>query len=236
MKVCVIGDIHGTTKFLDCYMNIIEKDNDCEKIIVLGDHFDPYEYISVNEMIEKYQEFIDVCNKDNRIISILGNHDLAKYVIYNNTTNRTARGLDAEIIGNQIIKNLPNSYLVYKIGNYLFSHAGVSKLWLEDIDRYKDANYVEKIMSNYKGWTVDELADIVSFYPNDWSGCGKNMHQGCTWIRPQSLNLCAIEGYNQVIGHTQVENIVDFEMDNGMKLWLTDNMRKSEYLVLNIKE
>ena len=31
MKICVIGDIHGTTKWIDCYQQIIEKDNDCDK-------------------------------------------------------------------------------------------------------------------------------------------------------------------------------------------------------------
>ena len=35
MKVAVIGDIHGTTKFLECYKNIQETDSDVEKIIVL---------------------------------------------------------------------------------------------------------------------------------------------------------------------------------------------------------
>lgn len=235
MKVCVIGDVHGTTKFLDCYMNIIKNDNDCEKIIVLGDHFDPYENISVDEMIEKYQEFIDICSKDDRVISILGNHDLATYVIYNDSTNRTARGWNAEIIGNQISKNLPNSYLCYKIGNYLFSHAGVSQVWLDDISKY-GVGYEKMIMQNYKGWTTDELSDIVAFYYNDWSCYGNNEHQGCTWIRPQALDKCAIEGYNQVVGHTQVGEISSVEMKNGMQLWLTDNQRKSEYLTLNIEE
>ena len=60
MKVCAIGDIHGTNKFLDCYMDIKKNDDDCEKIIVLGDHFDPYDNISLDEMAEKYSEFIDI--------------------------------------------------------------------------------------------------------------------------------------------------------------------------------
>lgn len=236
MKVCVIGDVHGTTKFIDCYMNILKNDNDCEKIIVLGDHFDPYENISVDEMIEKYQEFIDICNKDERVISILGNHDLATYVIYNDSTNRTERSFAAqELISREITKNLPNSYLCYRIGDYLFSHAGVSQVWLDDISKY-NVGYEKMIFQNYKGWTKNELSDIVAFYYNDWSCYGNNPHQGCTWIRPEQLDHCAVEGYNQVVGHTQVENIFHCKMKNGMQLWLTDNQRKSEYLTLNIEE
>jgi hypothetical protein len=30
MKVAVIGDIHGTTKFLECYKNIQETDSDSQ--------------------------------------------------------------------------------------------------------------------------------------------------------------------------------------------------------------
>ena len=31
MKVAVIGDIHGTTKFLECYKNIQETDSDVKR-------------------------------------------------------------------------------------------------------------------------------------------------------------------------------------------------------------
>lgn len=237
MKVCVIGDIHGTTKFLDCYMDILKNDNDCEKIIVLGDHFDPYENITVDELIEKYNEFIDICKKDDRIISILGNHDLSTYIINDDCTNRTERNRrNQDRIGDVIKRNLPDGYLVYKIGNYLFSHAGVSQVWLDDISRYEDCNYAEKIMNNTKGWNVDELSGIVYFRYIDDSGYGDNEHQGCTWIRPHALDKCAVKGYNQVVGHTQVKEITKVQMENGMDLWLTDNCRKSEYLVLNIEE
>jgi predicted phosphodiesterase len=48
MKVAVIGDIHGTTKFLDCYMKIQQNDPKVDKIIVLGDWFDPYDNIDLD--------------------------------------------------------------------------------------------------------------------------------------------------------------------------------------------
>lgn len=69
MKVCCIGDIHGTDKFLTCYDNILKNDNDCDKIIIFGDHFDPYINVSIDEIIEKYNEFIQISKEDNRIIS-----------------------------------------------------------------------------------------------------------------------------------------------------------------------
>ena len=91
MKIAVIGDIHGTTKFLECYKNIQKNDSDVEKIIVLGDWFDPYVVIDFDTMIERYNEFVKIWKSDDRIISILGNHDLAGYIISNDSTNRTLR-------------------------------------------------------------------------------------------------------------------------------------------------
>lgn len=232
MKVCVIGDIHGTTKFIDCYMDIIAKNNDCERIIVLGDHFDPYENISTDVMVERYNEFIDICKKDNRVISILGNHDLASYVIRTDCTNRTERSFgNHSKITEAIKENLGNNYLIYKIGDYLFSHAGVSQFWLDDNMEYKD-----ELLSNKKGWSVEELTKLVSYYDGDWSGYGNNVRQGCTWIRPEALDNSAVENYNQVVGHTQVEDIVKIKLTNGKYLWMIDNQRKSEYLTLEIKE
>lgn len=231
MKVCVIGDIHGTNKFLDCYNNILKNDNDCEKIIVCGDHFDPYEGITYSDMLERYNKFINSCRNDDRIVSLFGNHDLSSYVIRGDYTNRTAMTAAAHgRISDAIKSNLDSSYLAYVIGNYIFSHAGVSSVWLQDIGK----DYADRILNNYKGWTSSELSDVVSFYNDDYSFYGNNEHQGCTWIRPEALIKFAIDNYHQVIGHSQVREICRASLNNGMDLWMTDNARKSEYLTLNI--
>lgn len=234
MKVCVIGDIHGTEKWDVCYKNILQNDNDCEKIIVCGDWFDPYTYIDIDTMMSRYNKFIEDCKNDERIISLLGNHDLESYII-NGETNRTTRDRDVhKMISDVIGENLPNSYLVYKIGNWLFSHAGVSQTWLDMNEEYKD-----DILSNRKGWGVMDLEVLCSYYDGDWSGYGSSVHQGCTWIRPDALITDLAEGYNQVIAHTQVKkicNLKDVCTDGSVKndIWMVDNQRIPEYLVLNI--
>ena len=235
MKVAVIGDIHGTTKFLECYKNIQEIDSDVDKIIVLGDWFDPYDDINLDTMIERYNEFVKIWKSDDRIISILGNHDIAGYII-NDSTNRTYKGVPRRKITEAIEPNLSESYLTYKIGDYIFSHAGVSQDWLNDISQYTYHNYVDDIMNCKKGWTEDELSDICVFYPYDWSGCGKNIHQSCVWIRPQALYECAIDGYHQVVAHTRVEEITKVSLKNGKDLWIVDDVQKPNYLILNIEE
>ena len=237
MKVAVIGDIHGTTKFLECYKNIQETYSDVDKIIVLGDWFDPYVRIDFDTMISRYNEFVKIWKSDDRIVSILGNHDIAGYIIQNDSTNRTIRfGEDREKIVESIKPNLSESYLTYKIGDYMFSHAGVSQEWLNDINQYQEHNYMNDILNCKKGWTAYELTDICTFYPYDWSSCGENPHQSCVWIRPQSLYSCAIDGYNQVVAHTRVNEITKVELKNGKDLWLVDDDQKPNYLILNIEE
>ena len=237
MKVATIGDIHGTTKFLECYKNIQETDSDVDKIIVLGDWFDPYIDIELDTMIERYNEFVKIWKSDDRIISIIGNHDIAGYIIPNDCTNRTIRfGKMKERITDVIEPNLPESYLTYKIGDYIFSHAGVSQKWLDDISRFTECNYVDDIMNCKKGWTKDELSDICTFYPYDWSGCGEHASQSCVWIRPHALINNAIEGYHQVVAHTRLEKISKVSLKNGKDLWIVDDDQKPNYLILNIEE
>ena len=241
MKVAVIGDIHGTTKFLECYKNIQENDSDVDKIIVLGDWFDPYDDIDLDTMIERYNEFVKIWKSDDRIISILGNHDIAGYIISNDSTNRTIKFWKMRQKITDVIKpNLPESYLTYKIGDYMFSHAGVSQEWLKDIEEYKRSysriNYVDAIMNCKKGWTEDQLADICPFYIFDYTRTGSNPHQSCVWIRPQALYDCAIDGYHQVVGHTRIEEITKISLKNGKDLWIVDDNQKPNYLILNIEE
>ena len=237
MKVAAIGDIHGTTKFLECYTNIQKNDSDVDKIIVMGDWFDPYEDINLDIMIERYNKFVEIWKSDNRIISIVGNHDIAGYIIQNDCTNRTERFFKNKQKITDVIKpNLSESYLTYKIGDYIFSHAGVSQDWLHDISQYANCNYVHNIMNCKKGWTEDELTDICTFYPYDFSGYGIDKHQSCVWIRPQALYSCAIENYNQVVAHTRLKEITKVSLENGKDLWIVDDDQKPNYLLLNIED
>lgn len=238
MKVVCIGDIHGTTKWIDCYRKILENDNDCEKIIVMGDWFDPYEDIPLDIMVERYEEFLKDQKEDDRIISLLGNHDLDGYVI-DGQTNRTERDRKKKKkISDEIKSNLDNSYLVYKIGNWLFSHAGVSQVWLDHLSKIYTF-YPEWIMSNKKGWTREDIYTLCHFSAYDYSGYGDSPYQGCTWIRPQALVDSHIKGYNQVVGHTRLKEITNLKSIESLELdediWIVDNAGEPEYLVLNIE-
>ena len=233
MKVCCIGDIHGTDKFLKCYDKIIKKDNDCDKIIVFGDHFDPYEKnIHFHDMIDNYIKFTEIMNKDERVISLLGNHDLSSYIIQLDKTNRTLKWkTGAAQISRHIRNNLNKSYLCYRINDYLFSHAGVSETWFNNLK----VIYQKRLLDNYIGWTDSELYNLVSFYPYDKSHWGDDPNQGCTWIRPESLINNPYGDYNQVVAHTREDVYQKIKMSNDKDLWMVDTKGNPDYLTLDIK-
>ena len=252
-EVAVIGDIHGTTKFIDGYNHILKYNNHVDKIIVMGDHFDPYENISFDTMVGRYNEFIECMKSDDRIISILGNHDLSKYIIYDDVTNRSEKlQLHVTKLGKLIESNFDKSRLIYECNGYLFSHAGVSECWMNHVAVLEGFNF-EKLKK--VGWTEDELYSIVRCSPLDFSGWGNNPFQGPTWIRPPMLVTYPYGNYNQVVGHTMIcsEKIREFcfgdsdfnvekcengfykvKMINDKDLWFVDNEGKSEYLVLSL--
>ena len=76
------------------------------------------------------------------------------------------------------------------------------------------------------------------FNKKDTSLCGDSIYQSPIWIRPGSLMRDMLPGYNQVVGHTQVKEIINLKNYEELEydLWLVDNQRKPEYLILNIEE
>ena len=253
-EVAVIGDIHGTMKFINGYEHILKHNNQVKKIIVMGDHFDPYSDISMDTMEERFNVFVNCMKHDNRIVSLLGNHDLATYIIKNDSTNRTSFFPSTKNRIRKLVEsNLENSRLMFKYGDYLFSHAGVSSIWVEEIAEPIDFDFKRL---NKIGWNEDELTALVKFYPFDFSGYWNNAHQGPTWLRPYVLVKYPYGDYNQVVGHTMMcfEDNRDFllesfgyktemdgnfykaKMENGKYVWFTDNAGDSEYLVLDIQK
>ena len=247
-KVAVIGDIHGTTKFIDGYIHILKHNNYVDKIIVMGDHFDPYDEIPFETMVERYEEFVNCMKHDDRIISLLGNHDLARYIIKTDQTSRTAKfHTTIRKISELIESNLDESRIMFTMGEYLFSHAGVSEYWMNSVAEPQGYNF-ETL--NKKGWTREELCKILNYYKWDFSGWGNNPYQSPIWIRPEMLVKHPYGNYIQVVGHTlmcielyrkkfkvDAEDIDGFYktvMCNGKDLWFTDNDGNPEYLILTI--
>ena len=75
-KILIIPDVHGRTFWKTA---VTQYENECDKIIFLGDYLDPYpwEEITRKEAIRNFEEIIEYKQKNkDKVVLILGNHDM----------------------------------------------------------------------------------------------------------------------------------------------------------------
>lgn len=205
----VIPDVHGRTFWRKAVNDYLGK----EPILFLGDYLDPYAYegITPADAYEVFHEIIDLkkAHPDD-ITLLLGNHDLH----YLNPDMEGGR-LDYKR-REQIINDITNNAELFRIAksatiggkNYMFTHAGVKKGWLQV---YKD------VLGNPN---PDEIADRLNTL---WLDSSKrphwlNMMAEIPYIRwgnspygspvwndvdDLATDREEVPGFVQVFGHTQ---------------------------------
>ena len=217
MKVLILGDIHGRL----CWHDIIEKESP-DKIVFLGDYVSTHELISEEQQCSNLEDILNYkeTNPD-RVILLRGNHD-NQHLGYSWAECSGYFHKVAEYMMSIKDRFLKDTQWLYKIGNIIFSHAGISTTWWNTTkcSSLEDLNKVEP--SELFGFTPSRLSD---FY-------GDSPTQPCTWIRPQGLVEDALDGYIQVVGHTPVRKITNLKSikDEWPEIWLCDNL-PDEYLI-----
>lgn len=228
MKSLVIGDIHGKTIWKD----IIDKENP-DKVIFLGDYVSTHGDESAEQQITNLDSILEYkINNPDIVILLRGNHCM-QHLGY---SWAECSGWNQKVY--EMMKLRKDDYLnltqwVYIDDNLktIFSHAGVSIMWMEQI---------AKIDSIYK---INELppSEIFGFTPckmSDYYGISPT--QPPTWIRPQTLIEYMPEGWTQVIGHTPVIRLCNVgelmrngpEKHNCPDLWCCDTLDIKEYLII----
>lgn len=187
MKILSLGDTHGsemTLKIANKYKNHVDH------IVFHGDYCDSFysEWPKQKEVLNDIISF----KKDYKNVSLLlGNHDM-QYLSFSRCSGN--QFLFVEEINQFLNDNIEHFKIVEQFDNYLFSHAGVSKEWMslkgfDSIESINEAFYNKNFkVFNYIG------PDIY----------GDNYNEGVLWIRPRSLLLNMVEGFNQIVGHTEV--------------------------------
>ena len=208
-KILVIPDLHGRSFWK-------EPCNNWEgRIVFLGDYHDPYGgYVDGEpdkaESLANLKELVEfVKNKRNtsNIICLLGNHDCH----YFNTSDRCRFDYEHNEEVKELISNL-SPQLYYIIGDltpevtnkYLFSHAGITKDWLE--------------YNNLELKDLDNI-DITNFSPLDqipYSRGGYDLYGSCIWNSVSDyIGAYHLPNYYQIFGHSwSTEPIIskDFAM------------------------
>jgi hypothetical protein len=176
--------------------------------------------VSDEEQVENLKEILRYKDEYPETILLRGNHDLQHLGYYWAECSGYFPRVAMEMVH---LKEefLAKTQWIHVMGNIVLSHAGISKVWLEE-------NFLTLEDINKLGPT--ELFGFTSSDPSD--RFGDSPEQPPTWIRPMALMDVMIPDYIQVVGHTPVEhcfNVKD-ETDIPCDLWLCDALDQGEYL------
>lgn len=231
-KTIVIGDIHGRSVW-KLIVNIEKPD----RVIFLGDYFDSYEFSAVEQM-RNFEDIIGYKKSGQaEVILLIGNHD-HHYLpgIQGGKTSGYQAGASVSI-SHLIYENKSHLQIAYSVNEFLFTHAGVSSVFLKDIFGTSELK-IEEI--------VDKLNEQLRYQPKTFDFASKEQYnnpygddpyQGPLWIRPRSLMKANRETLRkeviQVVGHTE-KNKVPSPHTTGGRYWFIDTLGTSgEYLVID---
>ena len=188
MKILIIPDVHGR----DFWIKPCSFVDNFDKIIFLGDYHDPYPFeVSKDTSRHRLRDNLVPFVKEHKdkCVCLFGNHD-GNYIV-GDMADRADYFHRKEIQG--YLKQL-DLKLIYRVGNYLFSHSGVLPSWLE-------AN----------GFTLEGLESIpfdhqaliqVSPYRGGWGEAGS-----CVWGDLREYNASKhIPDLFQIFGHSWIKH------------------------------
>lgn len=224
MKIGIIPDVHGNPNVKQ-KLKVLEENN-VSKVIILGDYFDSYDAsITATKQIDLLKDLIDYkAQNTDKCDILLGNHDISYLTSFWGDSRTSGHQFYAAAkIQQFLLDNIDQFRLVSVYDNWIFSHAGVSSLWLQSsIPNYLyEAELNEKVnfVNNFAERESVALLNHCSLDPY-----GNFPTESCCWIRPPSLILFGIENYNQCVGHSP--------LDLNNKLWGISKrvISKKEYL------
>lgn len=225
MKILIIGDIHGRKNWKD----IISSNKDqVEKIVIMGDYFDPYTDKKIPDMIENFNEILDLKKAEpEKYILLLGNHDTHYFCPYACESTRysyAGAGFYEELFK----KNLEYFDFIWKYGNTLFSHAGISKSWFTTAFPEADPKDAYSVIKSAG-------LDNRDLYTVGWERGGYG-YGGPFWADYRETTRSPLPGWNQVIAHTRVENIIQYNKEYPEKeqLYFCDCLEFGKYLILDL--
>ncbi len=220
MKIVVIGDIHGRGD----WKKIIKDNPDSDKIVFIGDYFDSFD-IPAAQQKNNFKEIIAYKKKNkDKVVLLFGNHEF-HYLKTSTQTYGGHQGFQHIDIG-ELLNKAINEDLIqmcYIHDNIIFSHAGVTKTWCKsnDIGSHMIEYFINYVFRHNPN--AFKLIEGGSGYRD-----GDDPYQSPIWVRPNSLIYDKIDGYKQVVGHTEKA-----QLTIGDDITFIDTLgRSGQYLII----
>ena len=228
--ILILPDIHGR----DFWVKPCSHYKEFDEIIFLGDYLDPYSFEGITSAIayDNFLEILDFAKSANNVTMLIGNHDWHYFVNLDSCRIDKARERDIEKL---FLENLNLFRLTKTIElencKYLFSHAGITKKWLDDVSdmaKYeikhwnpgdvnqetdKDYQWIKEISKINQTYNFELFEECLSNYNNNFYSCLPSMvsmsRGGC---HPNGSMIWAdikehiysedLKGYFQIFAHT----------------------------------
>ena len=226
-KIIALGDTHGYST----WEKIVEKEDNADEFVFIGDYFDTFANFSTAEQIYNLQ---CILNLDKKKTLLLGNHDYHYFpeIGYTGTSGYQHGGAKA-------IEGFFNTFrdrfqMAYAVDNVLFTHAGVGLTWLVSNLQEEEIQFNAGNIANIVNEIWKNKPLTFGFTPNRRSDHhGDSTSQTPIWIRPQALQdnseLLREVGIIQVVGHTPVKHIN--HPGEGSPGYFIDCLAHGEYLI-----
>jgi hypothetical protein len=226
MRTLVLGDTHGRPYWKD----IVVKEQP-DRVIFIGDYFDSYDDYTAAEQMHNFEQIINFKESGKaEIIILIGNHDYHYMRGITESYSGYQRGARPAI--EQLLEdNKHHMQMCYQMGEYLFTHAGVSSDWLNNNIVMWDVDNLEMYINDL--WKYKPL----SFAFAGWDPYGNSPESSPIWIRPlalQRVNHDTLrDKFIQVVGHTQVNQMDRKGKATGGRYHYIDTLGTSgEYIII----
>ncbi len=224
MKTLVLGDIHGRTIWKD----IVKKENP-DFVIFLGDYVSTHGLETAEEQLDNLEEILQYKEENpDKVILLRGNHDtqhLGYYWAECSGWNPKVWQKMSQPEFKERFLNLTQWIYISDELKTIFSHAGISTVWMDKIAKITDVHEINNLEPSWKFGFCDN---------NPFDCCGESETQPPTWIRPYTLATCNVPGWDQVVGHTPQPGISKMYKNCKGKhtIWLCDSLGYGNYLII----
>ena len=199
--------------------------NEYDKIIFIGDYVDSFT-VGNAEMKKNLSDLI-LFKKTfpDKVVLLLGNHDV-QYIVSNQLCSgyRPEMKHDFYDLFNSNIDLFEMAYeLKTSHAPILFTHAGVTQHWLDELREYfrTEPSHKREMFAEHAESSVVEILNaawklnVPNIYHVDRVSGGSQKWAGPLWVRPHILKNNAIPGYDQVVGHTPCAGIMMWPLPGG---------------------
>lgn len=201
MKIIAIGDTHGRYD----WSKIVDRENDADKIVFIGDYVDTHENIPPEIQLSNLRAILGFKRANpEQVVLLIGNHDF-----------HYLRAVNEHYSGYQIgyCHDFQNEFeialmeglmqMAFRHEKFLFTHAGVTHTWADKFSISKETPD-ETINMLFK----QQVTPFKFRIGKNGSMSGNDVTQGPIWVRPQSLALDKIDNFIQVVGHTNQDSLL----------------------------